>query len=165
MLIHVSKRGHRGDKVCLKQWNNPWFSVIADELPYGTKPSPEPRMPYRQLNFLGNIYPCISSWKAVDINLIKHAYKISVYKMTSYCFRWVNSMRLTAYIHQWNGSALVHVMVCRLFGAKPLHEPWLLVCLLDHQKKRTWMKSEKHSTVEINLKKKIQNFGLRSLGQ
>ena len=27
-----------------------------------------------------------------------------------------------AYMHQWTGSALVHGMACRLFGAKPLHE-------------------------------------------
>ena len=30
-----------------------------------------------------------------------------------------------AYMRQWTGSALVQVMACRLFGAKPLPEPML----------------------------------------
>ena len=37
-----------------------------------------------------------------------------------------------AYMHQWTGSALVQVMACRLFGAKPLPEPMLTYCRLDH---------------------------------
>ena len=36
-----------------------------------------------------------------------------------------------AYMHQWTGSALVQVMACRLFGAKPLSEPMLPYCQLD----------------------------------
>ena len=28
-----------------------------------------------------------------------------------------------AYMHQWIGSALVQIMACRLFGAKPLSKP------------------------------------------
>ena len=36
-----------------------------------------------------------------------------------------------AYIRQWIGSALVQVMACRLFGAKPLPEPMLTCCQLD----------------------------------
>ena len=36
-----------------------------------------------------------------------------------------------AYMHQWTGSALVQVMACRLFGAKPLPEPMLTYCQLE----------------------------------
>ena len=36
-----------------------------------------------------------------------------------------------AYTHQWTGSALVQVMACRLFGAKPLPKPMLAYCLLN----------------------------------
>ena len=36
-----------------------------------------------------------------------------------------------AYMRQWTGSALVHIMACRLFGAKPLPEPMLAYCQLD----------------------------------
>ena len=36
-----------------------------------------------------------------------------------------------AYMRQWNGSSLVQVMACRLFGAKPLPEPMLPYCLLN----------------------------------
>ena len=35
------------------------------------------------------------------------------------------------YIRQWTGTALVHVMACRLFGAKPLSEPMLGCYQLD----------------------------------
>ena len=37
-----------------------------------------------------------------------------------------------AYMRQWTGSALVQVMACRLFGAKPLPEPMLTYRQLDH---------------------------------
>ena len=36
-----------------------------------------------------------------------------------------------AYRRQWIGSALVHIMACRLFGAKPLSKPMLGYCQLD----------------------------------
>ena len=36
-----------------------------------------------------------------------------------------------AYMRRWTGSALVQVMACRLFGAKPLLEPMLAYCQLD----------------------------------
>ena len=36
-----------------------------------------------------------------------------------------------AYLRQWTGSSLVHVMASRLFGAKPLPEPMLTYCQLD----------------------------------
>ena len=36
-----------------------------------------------------------------------------------------------AYVCQWIGSALVQIMACRLFGAKPLSKPMLGYCQLD----------------------------------
>ena len=33
-----------------------------------------------------------------------------------------------AYLHRWNGLALVQIMACRLFGAKPSSEPMLEYC-------------------------------------
>ena len=36
-----------------------------------------------------------------------------------------------AYKRQWIGSALVQIMACRLFGAKPLYKPMLICCRLD----------------------------------
>ena len=43
----------------------------------------------------------------------------------------VNSPPSAAYMRQWTRSALVRVMACRLFGAKPLPEPMLAYCQLD----------------------------------
>ena len=37
-----------------------------------------------------------------------------------------------AYLCQWIVSALVQIVVCRLFGAKPLFKPMLGCCQLDH---------------------------------
>ena len=42
-----------------------------------------------------------------------------------------SSPQSAAYMRQWTGSALVQIMTCRLFGAKPLPEPMLLYCQLD----------------------------------
>ena len=39
-----------------------------------------------------------------------------------------------AYMRRWTGSALVQVMACPLFGAKPLPEPMLIYCQLDPEK-------------------------------
>ena len=36
-----------------------------------------------------------------------------------------------AFMHQWIGSALVQIMACRLFGAKPVSKPMLCYCQLD----------------------------------
>ena len=45
----------------------------------------------------------------------------------------VNSSPLSAaYMRQGTGSALVPIMACRLFGAKPLFRPMLGYCQLDH---------------------------------
>ena len=51
-------------------------------------------------------------------------------------FSWIclllNRFLLSAaYMRQWNGSALVQIMACRLFGTKPLSEPVLTCCQLD----------------------------------
>ena len=38
------------------------------------------------------------------------------------------------YVRQWNGSSLVQVMACCLFGGKPLPEPMLVYCQLNSSK-------------------------------
>ena len=43
-----------------------------------------------------------------------------------------------AYTRQWIGSALVQIMACRLFGAKPLSEPMLGNCQLDPWEQNLW---------------------------
>ena len=46
--------------------------------------------------------------------------------------QWVNSSPPSAtYMRQWIGSALVEIMACRLFAAKPLSKPRLDYCQLD----------------------------------
>ena len=46
-------------------------------------------------------------------------------------FSFNSSPPSAAYMGQWIGSALVQIMVCRLFGTKPLPEPMLGYCQLD----------------------------------
>ena len=42
-----------------------------------------------------------------------------------------SSLPSAAYMRRWTGSALVQVMACRLFGAKPLPEPMRVYYQLD----------------------------------
>ena len=50
----------------------------------------------------------------------------------SYWYHNLNSSPPSAaYMRQWAQQALVQVMACRLFGAKPLPEPMLAYCQLD----------------------------------
>ena len=59
------------------------------------------------------------------------------WKRWSSCWKRAHMIYLThlppsaAYMHQWFGSALVQIMACRLFGAKPLSKPMLGYCQLD----------------------------------
>ena len=47
--------------------------------------------------------------------------------------QWVNSSTPSAaYMHQWTGSALVQIMACRLFDAKPLAKPMLGYLSIRH---------------------------------
>ena len=55
-----------------------------------------------------------------------------------------------AYMHQWIGSALVQIMACRLFGAKPLPEPILAYCQLDY-----W------EYISVKFESKLYNFHSR----
>ena len=43
-------------------------------------------------------------------------------------------------MHQWSGSALVQVMSCHLFGAKPLSEPILSIRLLGTNFSEIWIR-------------------------
>ena len=47
------------------------------------------------------------------------------------------------YMRRWTGSALVQVMACRLFGAKPLPESMLPYCQLDLKNKLHWNSNTK----------------------
>ena len=57
---------------------------------------------------------------------------------TKACFLLYPSPPSAAYSRQWTWSALVQVMACRLFGAKPLPEPMLAYCQLDSWEQKSW---------------------------
>ena len=48
--------------------------------------------------------------------------------------QWVNLWPHDSYMCQWPESSLRHIMVCYLFGAKPLPEPIQICCQLVSQK-------------------------------
>ena len=60
-----------------------------------------------------------------------------------------------AYKGQWIGSALVQLMACRLFGAKPLSEPVLPYCQLGRPRgtyfSRIFFKIQKFSFTKMHL--------------
>ena len=57
-------------------------------------------------------------------------------------------------MRQWIGSALVQIMACRLFGAKPLSKPMLGYCQLD-PKEQTWMKFDTKFFIHENASENI----------
>ena len=54
-------------------------------------------------------------------------------RLWSHCIITANPCALTAYMRQRIWSALVQIIACRLFGAKPLSKPMLGYCQLDPQ--------------------------------
>ena len=69
-------------------------------------------------------------WSAHELNL-KYVFGDYTFKMTTTSLRrkWVNSSPPSAaYMRQWIESALVQIIACRLFGAKPLSKPMLGYC-------------------------------------
>ena len=58
---------------------------------------------------------------------------------------------LVPHIRQWTGSSLVQVMVCCLFGAKPLPEPMLVYCQPDSLE-QIWIGSLSFSFKKMHLK-------------
>ena len=55
--------------------------------------------------------------------------EVEQYTATSPKVQWVNSSPISAaYMRQWIAPALLQIMDCRLFGAKPLSEPTLGYC-------------------------------------
>ena len=68
----------------------------------------------------------------------------------------VNSSPGAAYMRQWIWSALVQIMTCRLFGAKPLPKPMLCYCQLDPWK-QTSLKFESNYKTLNSVKKALEN--------
>ena len=60
----------------------------------------------------------------------------------------INSSPLSAaYMCKWIGSALVHIMACRLFGAKQLSTPMLGYCHFDPQEQTSVKCLSKYKTI------------------
>ena len=85
----------------------------------------------------------ITAWRRAGDKSLSEAMMVSL--LTHICItrpQWVKGLLnqsvillthlpLVPYMRQWTGSALLQVMACRLFGAKPLPEPILNYCQLD----------------------------------
>ena len=56
---------------------------------------------------------------------------------------FITHLPLVPHICQWIGSALIQIMACRLFGAKPLSKPELDYYQLDPMNKLQWSFSQK----------------------
>ena len=67
-----------------------------------------------------------------------------------------------AYMRRWTGSALAQVMVCRLFGAKPLPEPMLTYSQFDPLGKTSVKFESKYKT--FHSRKCIWKYRLRNVG-
>ena len=68
-------------------------------------------------------------WQLWTLELGYYTFKNTV---TASRDQWVNSSPPSAaYMRQWIGAALVQIMVCHLFGAKPLSKPMMGYYQLD----------------------------------
>ena len=66
-----------------------------------------------------------------NIFIQENALENGVWKWRPFCLG-LNVLSLTdAYMPQWTGTSLVHVMACGMFGAKPLHVPAVAYCQFD----------------------------------
>ena len=91
-----------------------WFNIGSgnDLLPDGTKPLPEPMLTCHQSG------PVPFFWGQFHKRYLSH--------------QSLNSSPPSApYMRRWIGSALVQIMACRLFSAKPLSKPMLGYCQLN----------------------------------
>ena len=71
-------------------------------------------------------------WTTVGLAIIWDAMKF-IWRYCNYVFAVTSSPPSAAYMRQWIGTALVQIMVCRLFGAKPSSKPILAYSQLDHK--------------------------------
>ena len=70
-------------------------------------------------------YPIL---KCSDLNL-RWETRLYLWAMATRVTCHINSSRSrAAYMHQWIGSELVQIMICRLFGAKSLYKPMMDYC-------------------------------------
>ena len=86
----------------------------------------------------------------------------NVFKISDTIWNHLTHPPSAAYMRQWIGSALVQVMACRLFGAKPLPEPMLAYSQLNSWEQIS-MKFESES-YHFRSRKCIWNYRLRMYG-
>ena len=152
-LIWKSKCQHLYRKTYLKVWSVNCF-VQASEPRVHTKYTLwDYQQTFNILKFPSS-YTYTVFMKEVNYFIIINAFPIQTYHMRSlgvlkvspwYFDHWIiehqqkvklaNYTKLicpsAAYMHQWMRSALLQIMSCRLFGAKPLSQPMLGYCQLD----------------------------------
>ena len=71
-----------------------------------------------------------------------------------------SSPSCATYMRQWIGLALVEIMACRLFGAKPLSKPMLGYCQLHPHSSGHWSAIPWHPCETLI---KIQNFSFTKM--
>ena len=120
------------DSVMIKQWKNIFWSLFWPIVKKSLG---------AQVMFIYN--PCMHTrcswtllWSANSSFTLVLEYCLLVLGL-SYSYTKASDTTLNssppsaAYMHQLIGSSLVQIMVCRLFGTKPLSKPMLGYCQLD----------------------------------
>ena len=118
MESNVSCQARPGD-ACVNEQDKHWF---------GAKPLAEPVLIIRRLE------PSETqrNFNKTEVYFMAVHLWISPAKWQPFCSDPSNSSPPSAaYMRRWIGSALVQIMACRLFGAKPLSKPMLGYHQLD----------------------------------
>ena len=89
-----------------------------------------------------------NDWATVILNvMVKNGFMDIRYRMVLERTSDINPSPLSAaYMRHWIGSGLVQRMACRLCGAKPLTEPMLSYCKLDHWEQTSMKFESKYNT-------------------
>ena len=98
--------------------------------------------------------------------------KFDTVRSLRFCCEWRSFFNLSppsaGYMRQWIGSALVQIMACRLFGAKPWSKLILVYCQLDAKEQTSVKFQSKYKTFhsrKCSWKYLLWNGGLVVLGE
>ena len=99
---------------------------------------------------------CVDQCKEIlFLQVCQECFAINTCRVDSNKFEWmINSLRLSdAYIYQYTRPSLVEIVVCCLFGTKPLSEPMLPYWYLDPWgKNHSNLNQNTTTTTKINFK-------------
>ena len=86
----------------------------------------------------------------ISVKSVINAFEATIYRQLTYSLKFIPPS--VAYMRQWIRLALVQIMACRLFGAKPSSEPLLGYCQLDPKQQNSVIFFHQNTKLFIHVK-------------